>query len=93
MTNKEKQKIRDKEKWLESQRVGYDKSGDMLWCGSCEFSQTCLTSKSGKRCDYGGTSGDYDKVPYPCATAYNRMKRGEYKNSKDSLSKNCIKNS
>lgn len=78
MTNSENQRIRDKEKYLESERLGYDKAGDMTWCEFCEFSTTCMSSISGKRCDYGGTSGDFEKVPYPCATAYNRMMRKNY---------------
>ena len=84
MTNLENQKIRDKEKWLESQKVGYDKAGDMGWCRVCEFSTECVTRESGRRCDYGGTTGDFIKVPYPCATAYNRMKRLEYEAKKKS---------
>lgn len=91
MTNKENQKIRDKEKWVESQSSGYDKAGDMTWCYSCEFSTSCQTSRSGRRCDYGGTTGDYEKVPYPCATAYNRMKRKEYSDQKKKYKENCIK--
>ena len=93
MTNKENQKIRDKEKWEESQKVGYDKAGDMPWCGCCEFSTTCNTNPSGKRCDYGGTTGDFDLTPYPCATAYNRMKRGYYQASKKKFKDDCIKKS
>lgn len=89
MKNSENQKIRDKEKWLESQKAGYDKAGDMPWCASCEFSATCNTSQSGKRCDYGGTTGDYINVPYPCATAYNRMKRGQRASSIKKFNQKC----
>lgn len=91
MTNAENQKIRDKEKWLESEAVGYDKSGDMYFCSACEFSTNCLTSKSGKRCDYGGNTGDFEEVPYPCATAYNRFKRKVYEASKKNFKETCIK--
>ena len=94
MKNSENQKIRDKEKWLESQKVGYDKAGSMLWCEACEFSANCKTSKSGKRCDYGGTTGDFENVPYPCATAYNRMKRGyrieSLKKNKEKVIAKCL---
>ena len=91
MTNVENQKIRDKEKWLESQKAGYDKAGAMPWCEVCEFSEPCRTSKSGRRCDYGGTTGDFDIVPYPCATAYNRMKRKGYSEAKKANSEKVVK--
>ena len=93
MTNNENQKSRDNEKWVESQKRGYDMSGNMSWCHSCEFSTTCQTSPSGMRCDYGGTMGDFEKTPYPCATAYNRMKRKEYTDSKNRFKRNCIEKS
>ena len=80
MTNTYNQKLRDREKLVESHKAGYDKSGDMPWCNSCEFSTTCLTRVSGRRCDYG-------------ATAYNRMKRKEYLDSKNRYKKNCIEKS
>ena len=75
MKNPELQKSLDKRKYLESQRVGYDKAGDMSYCSVCEFSAHCESRASKKRCDYGGTIGDFEKVPYPCATAYNRCRR------------------
>jgi hypothetical protein len=94
MTNVENQKIRDKEKWLESEAKGYDMSGAMYFCEACEFSNSCRTSKSGFKCDYGGTTGDFEIVPNPCATAYNRLKRRSYelakKNFKETVTKKCI---
>ena len=82
MNNVENQKIRDKEKWLESQKRGYDMAGAMPCCSYCEFSVKCESRASGYRCDYGGTTGDFELVPKPCATAYNRMKRKEYESRK-----------
>lgn len=90
MKNSENQKIRNKEKWLESEAKGCDQSGNMYFCTVCEFSQRCKSSPTGYRCDYGGTTGDFEVVPYPCATAYNRYKRKEYEESKKRFNENCI---
>ena len=75
MKNEILQKRLGTRKDLESQKLGYDKAGDMPYCKSCEFSTDCKSSITKKRCDYGGTSGDFIEVPYPCATAYNRSVR------------------
>ena len=32
MTNQERQKLLDEEKWLASEKAGYDKAGGMDWC-------------------------------------------------------------
>lgn len=79
MKNPELQKALDKRKYLESQAKKVDLAGAMPYCSVCEFSVTCETRATKKRCDYGGTTGDFDKVPYPCATAYNRMVRNHAK--------------
>ena len=68
MTNKEKQVKLDNEKWLESEKVGYDKAGEMDWCYYCNHQFSDLTNNKFK-CMYDGDSYT------PCATAYNRMKR------------------
>ena len=84
MTNSENQKRLDKKKYYASIEAGYDMAGNMDYCKVCQFSVNCSTSKSGYRCDYGGTSADFDLTPYPCSTAYNRMvRKNNLKNIKE----------
>ena len=70
MNNKERQQKLDIEKWLASEKVGYDKAGGMEWCTYCEWTEY-VDNKNGGMCTYEPTS----KSKYPCATAYNRMKK------------------
>lgn len=58
------QKMCDKNKWLESEKCGYDKSGDMDFCKHCErhlTNNTCITIQE-----------EREKY-YLCAKAYKRM--------------------
>lgn len=66
MKNSERQKSLDKKKYLESERLGSDQSGKMIYCQGCEYKcafRGCLKSQEEK-----------DQHHY-CATAYNRMRR------------------
>lgn len=74
MTNQQRQASLDKQKWLESETMGIDMSGCMLYCYHCEH-QT----------DDGFV--DWCMIPHEervekclCATAYNRMVRGTKRN-------------
>ena len=69
MKNTERQASLDKQKWLESEKMGVNMSGCMLYCGHCEH-QT----------DDGFVY--WCKIPHNarvanclCAKAYNRMVR------------------
>ena len=59
----------DDEKWYASQKVGYDLAGAMDWCNYCIYSIECKENKSGKACTFNKIKG------YPCAQAYNKMKK------------------
>jgi hypothetical protein len=66
MTNKERQKSLDKEKWLRSQELGEDMSGKMVYCTRCD-KMNCL-----HRC----TASQKERVENSlCAKAYNRLNR------------------
>ena len=67
MTKQENQKARNKEKWLESNRLGRDLSGKMEWCLHCDYNKDLDCALSGKQ--------DFIDKNYICAKAYNRMKR------------------
>lgn len=76
MTNKENQKRLDNKKYLESEAAGFDKAGSMEYCDCCDYQKLHKESKSGKICIHGYHPKNKELHPYPCATAYNRMKRG-----------------
>lgn len=65
MTNKERQKQLDEQKWYMSEAKGYDNSGEMDWCDHCLYQDGIYCSipqeTREQRCS--------------CATAYNRMRR------------------
>ena len=65
MTNKERQKSLDKKKWIMSEEVGEDLSGEMLYCEFCACSVD-------KKCN--APQEDREKN-HLCAKAFNRMKR------------------
>ena len=67
MTNQDRQKSLDKQKWFESIKKLSDQSGKMTYCEFCEKNdqmfETCAANQYAReKC-------------YLCATAYNRMKR------------------
>lgn len=72
MTNKERQAKLDEEKWLLSEKLGYDKAGGMDWCTHCECAEYA-DNKNGGECTYT----EDKKNLYPCARAYNRMKKNQ----------------
>ena len=75
ISNKKLQEKLDKEKWLLSEKLGYDKAGGMDWCTHCEFTDYA-DNKNGGVCTYL----ECKKNLYPCAKAYNRMKKKVNKN-------------
>ena len=72
MNNKERQQKLDIEKWLASEKFGYDKAGGMEWCTHCEYTEYA-DNKNGGMCTYEPNN----KSKYPCATAYNRMRKNK----------------
>lgn len=68
MTNIERQKKLDKEKWLESEKNGYDMGGCMLHCQYCEYADHTHPTMNGK-CYATQKQRQYQCL---CATAYNR---------------------
>ena len=74
ITNKERQQKLDVEKWLLSEKLGYDKAGGMDWCTYCIYTQYA-DNQNGAKCNFidNGRNG------FPCARAYNRMKKAEVK--------------
>ncbi|MBQ2894960.1 MAG: hypothetical protein IJE92_05525 [Clostridia bacterium] len=64
MTNKDRQASLDKEKWLESEKMGVDMSGEMPYCGDCEHQLLGCLATHEKRVEN-----------CLCAKAYNRMAR------------------
>ena len=72
MNNVQRQMKLDDEKWYASQKAGKDRAGAMSWCNFCKF-------QSDNKCSYGNKPTDKIRVKYPCATAYNKMKKEEDK--------------
>ena len=68
MTNQARQKLLDEEKWLASEKAGYDKAGGMEWCTHCEHTEYA-DNENGGMCTYIESS----TMKFPCAKAYNRM--------------------
>ena len=68
MTNKENQKIRNNEKWKQSEIYNKDLSGSMPWCLKCSY-QSCTHS-----CSAPQKKRDDECL---CAKAYNRVKRAK----------------
>lgn len=67
MKNIERQRSLDKQKWLMSEEVSDDLSGEMTYCAYCEYAHD-------GRC----TATQDERVERTlCATAFNRMKRLE----------------
>jgi hypothetical protein len=63
MRKEELQKKLDERKWLESEKVGTDKSGDMPYCYKCNYqnpSATCSLSQ------------EYRETNCLCARAYKK---------------------
>ena len=67
ITNQENQKERNKEKWLESNRLGRDMSGRMEWCFHCPYGKDLECLLKGKQ--------DFIDKNHLCAKAYNKMRR------------------
>lgn len=71
MTNKQRQEMLDQSKWLNSEQVGWDKSGAENYCEFCECqvkvtdTGACIISQAEreKQC--------------LCAKAFNKMKRAK----------------
>lgn len=68
MTNIQRQKWCDKEKWLTSEGMGFDCSGHMCWCDCCEHKQDC--------CNLSQIDREMNCI---CAKSYNRMVRARAK--------------
>lgn len=70
MTNKERQKSLDKQKWVNSEDFGYDLSGKLFYCDHCKYQternmvKSCIASQKQR------------EEKSLCATAYNKMVRG-----------------
>lgn len=71
MTNKERQKQLDNEKWVESEKQGFDMSGCMSYCEKCEFADHSHPTENGK---CYATQEEREKCTL-CAKAFNKMKR------------------
>jgi hypothetical protein len=68
MTNIERQKSLDKQKWLISKQYGEDLSGKMIYCLKCEKNcYKCIATQKER------------EEQTLCAKAYNRMKRQKSK--------------
>ena len=76
MTNQERQRSLDKEKWLKSEELGTDLSGCMIYCDYCYHQVHTFEATS---CD----APSERESRCLCASAYNRMKRGKHKGVKD----------
>lgn len=65
MKNTDRQASLDKQKWLESEKMGRNMSGEMPYCAGCEYQvyDCCLVTHEQR------VENSY------CATAYNRMAR------------------
>lgn len=66
MTNKERQKSLDKQKWLESEISSIDKSGIMVYCGVCEYKTSNFTCTATQK---------QRQENCLCAKAFNKMQR------------------
>lgn len=65
ITNKERQKELDKEKWLESERIGFNCSGSMYYCNTCDKEEDF---------DCKATQAEREEKTL-CAKAYNKHQR------------------
>ena len=72
MGNKEKQQKLDVEKWLASEKCGYDRAGSMDWCNYCK-AQKQSTTQGKVLC------ANKEKDTTTCATAYNKMRKARDK--------------
>ena len=72
MSNKEKQQKLDIEKWLASEKCGYDRAGSMDWCNYCKAQKQYITQ--GKV-----FCANKAKDTTTCATAYNKMRKARDK--------------
>lgn len=74
MKNIERQRKLDEQKWLNSEGMGYDRSGCMDWCMYCDMQKNeyNVYNKSFWRCDIPQVDREMNCV---CARAYNRMVR------------------
>ena len=73
MSNKEKQQKLDIEKWLASEKCGYDRAGSMDWCNYCKAQKQSTIAKGKVFC------ANKEKDTTTCATAYNRMRKARDK--------------
>lgn len=81
MTNKERQKQLDKQKWIESENKGEDMSGMMPYCAYCEYQDSDLIY-SGKIVRWCTCEPQEERTTKCyCATAYNRLVRQLSKNT------------
>lgn len=71
MTNKDRQRSLDRKKWLASEKLKSDMSGEMPYCDFCEHQTEllwCLCNQEQRESNC------------LCATAYNRLVRAQQKN-------------
>ena len=71
ISNKNRQKLLDLEKWVESKKQGFDMSGCMLYCEKCEFADHSHPTENGK-CYATQEQRETDSL---CAKAYNKMQK------------------
>ena len=71
MTNQQRQRSLDKQKWFESQQQGFDMSGCMLYCEFCEKADHSYSTENGK-CY---ATQEERETECLCAKSWNRMKR------------------
>lgn len=71
MTNKDRQRSLDRKKWLASEKLKCDMSGEMPYCEKCLWQSEWL-----------GCCADQEQRESNClcATAYNRLVRAQQKN-------------
>ena len=68
MTNKERQKQLNEEKWYASEAKNESQSGKMYWCSLCKYKYKGNCLKTHEERD----------AKCLCATAYNRLQRTKY---------------
>lgn len=70
MTNVERQAKLDKDKWLLSEKEGFDRTGEMPYCFYCIYQDTYLNCKA---------TQEERESSCLCAKAWNRRNKSRYK--------------
>lgn len=73
ISNKERQRQLDEEKWLESEKQGFDMGGCMLYCQYCDKADHRHKTELGK-CY---ATQDQRVADCLCAKAYNKMQKAD----------------